>query len=262
MRHLIAVSAFAVLAGVLALPTFAQDAATQPAEAMTVTVKSIAGKSAYWLDTTVQKAKWARLATGQKLPEGAIVRTGFRTEVTLAFADKSDVVIEAASKIGVTEFRKSGGQTKTYLKGKYGAVRATIHRDKGPNDFRIVTPVATCAAMGTFGRINLAGLAQTMGAADAVIVTGKSGVWVLFRGAGQKDVKGGEVSNGTMNSVDIQRMMDDLRLINWDDGFSDVERALLDRWGGGRNYFVMLGFRPFSTYFQIICVRNGQHIEE
>ena len=244
MNTRIITAAATLLAGFAALPTSAEDAATQPAgAALTVTVKSITG-AAYRLDTTAAKPRWVRLSLDEKLGEGAIVRTGFGSEATLVFADNSVVILEAATKIGITEFRREDGLTKTYLLGKYGAVRATIHKDKGPNDFRIVTPVATCAAIGTGGRINLNALNSPVFGPNRAVLSGFSGTWLIYRTGNTwryKSVRKGEVSDGVLNSIALKKIQRDLRMIASGPGLTPSERTLLDLFGEGRNHFVLTG---------------------
>ncbi len=124
-------------------------------EPLTVTVKELTGTAQKLVGG--EKAKWVALKVGEKLDEKTVIRTGFRTRVVLAFADNSTVEIKRATKMGIAEFRKEGKVTKTRLGLKYGAMRTTVERARGPNDFTVTTPVATLAVTGSGGDASYTG---------------------------------------------------------------------------------------------------------
>ena len=119
----------------------------QQAQPLTVTVKSVAGTAHRLLPG--DEPEWAPLEAGEKLDETSIIRTGLRSKVVLAFADNSTVTVNRATKMGIAEFRKRGEVTQTKLGLKYGSLRATVEKAKGPNDFTVATPVGTMAVTGS-----------------------------------------------------------------------------------------------------------------
>jgi len=134
----------------------APAAAKAEGEALVVTVKEVAGK-AQRLDAGQKDPKWVPLKAGDKLSELTLIRTGLRSKVVLAMADRSTVVIDRATKMGVAEFRKKGKVAKTRLSLKYGSMRPTVHSARGPNDFAVSTPVATLAIPGSGGPLSFCG---------------------------------------------------------------------------------------------------------
>jgi len=136
-------------------PVWAQSkpAATKPADAekgakLAITVKEVAGRVQKMV-TEDGKKTWAPLKAGEAVDEMTVIRTGFRSKVVLQFSDNSVVEVHRATKMGVAEFRKKGKVVKTRLGLKYGSMRTTVERARGPNDFTVATPVATMAVTGS-----------------------------------------------------------------------------------------------------------------
>jgi len=119
----------------------------KPATPMKATVVSVSGpaqKSA----VAGKDSKWLPLKKGDVLSDMTIVRTGMRSKVVLEFADRARITINSATKFGIGEVRRKGNLVKARLGLKYGTIRAKVDVTKGPNDFRIRTPVATLSVRG------------------------------------------------------------------------------------------------------------------
>ena len=126
-----------------------KEPATAPAapDAGKVTVVSVSGSAQKFV--AANGKKWLPLKAGDALAELTLIRTGFGAKVVLRFADRSEVVVNNGTKMGIGEFRTKGEQTKTRLGLKYGTIRASVDTSKGPQDFQVRTPVATLSVRGT-----------------------------------------------------------------------------------------------------------------
>ena len=190
---------------------------------------------------------WYRVHKDQEMSVYTIIRTGFNSHVKLAFADNSVVTMESATMMGISEFRKHGKITKTHLHLKYGALRMTIHKARGPNDWRVQTPVITLSALGTTGRLVYR---------DGVLHQGQAGTWGVSEGP-QKTVKPGELANGKHRSINIVKTLFDVLMLDTGKGLSDEERKLLRYRGGGRNIF-QLTSNPVAR--PTVNSNSGHHI--
>ncbi len=234
-----------VLAVVVALTLLAPQALTQNApkaaakaagEPLTVKVKDLKG-IVKRLSAAQKAPKWVPVKVDETLDELTVIRTGFRSEVTLEFADNSIVIIEAATRLGIAEFRKDKGVTRTRLHMKHGAIRATIHKARGPNDFTVTTPVAICGAIGTGGRISYT---------NGLLLIGNSGNWRITRGHQVKNVKAGELSNGRKNSIEIKKYLAAVKFLGLGQGLTPQELKSHINHGSGRGDLrITQGHRTF-----------------
>ena len=124
------------------------DTKAAPAGGGKVTVTEVSGL-AQKCDASKEPVKWEPLKVGDELGEKAIIRTGLSSSAVLKFEDRSDVRVGSATKVGISEFRKDGAKVKTRLGLKYGSVRAHVHSERGPADFRVTTPTATLSVRGS-----------------------------------------------------------------------------------------------------------------
>jgi len=113
-----------------------------------VTVESVTG-SASKCNTSEGKGSWTPVKVGDKLDELTLIRTGLGSQVVLVFEDRAKFTVKSASKIGIATVRKSDGVYRANLGLKYGAMKASIDRSKGENDFRVATPVGALAVKGS-----------------------------------------------------------------------------------------------------------------
>ena len=154
MRRLIAIllvasAASAFAAGPTTKPAAAKPKAPEPAaENLKVTVVSVAGPAQKLLAGKGQ-TKWQPLKAGEELGELTVIRTGLGAKVVLKFEDRGEVIVNNATKIGLGELRKKGNEATARLGLKYGTIRASVEAEKGKNDFRIATPVATLSVRGS-----------------------------------------------------------------------------------------------------------------
>lgn len=197
---------------------------------LTITIKAVRG-SVKRKHLAAANPAWQPVKVGDTLDEMTIIITGFRSEVTIEFGDNSVLVIESSTQIGIAHCRKTTRLTRTEVNLKYGAIRPTIHKAKGPNDYRVVTPVATLAAIGTSGRI-------LYGVTRGLMLSGRTGIWVIIRHYSRKNVKAGELSDGMRNSSEIKKILADLRTTNASGGLSAVERRLLNLRGSGNDFLL------------------------
>ncbi len=97
------------------------------------------------------KAKWETVKVGDVLGDLTVIRTGLGSKVVIRLGDRSEVTIRSATKVGIKEFSKKGKVANMRLGLKYGALRARVDASRGPNDFRVSTPVATLSVRGSGG---------------------------------------------------------------------------------------------------------------
>ena len=124
------------------------DSTGAPASGGKVTVAAVTGL-AQKCDASQEPVEWKPLKVGDELGEKAIIRTGLSSSVVLKFEDRSDVRVGSVTKVGISEFRKDGAKVKTRLGLKYGSVRAHVHSERGPADFRVTTATATLSVRGS-----------------------------------------------------------------------------------------------------------------
>ena len=113
-----------------------------------VTVESVRG-SVSKCATSEGKNNWTPVKVGDKLDEFVVIRTGLGSQVVLVFEDRAKFTVKSASKIGIATVRKSDGVFRAKLGLKYGAMKASIDRSNGENDFRVATPVGALAVRGS-----------------------------------------------------------------------------------------------------------------
>lgn len=193
-------------ASALAAPPPAEKAAPKaPAAAgapksvpLKATVVSVSGPAQKLLAAEAGK-KWEPLEAGEELSELTVIRTGLGAKVVLKFADRGELVINNATKIGIGELRQKGDEVKADLGLKYGTVRASVDSSRGKNDFRISTPVATLSVRGSWANVGF--MADSPRMLDA-----GAGLWRVLRlltlaearpDIAERIVQAGEVANST-----------------------------------------------------------------
>ncbi len=220
-----------------ALAGFAQDHPPNApdavaGEALVVTVKEVKGTAARQVPDKNQP--WVPLRAGDRIEEGTLIRTGFRSGVTLLFADNSVVKIGSGTMMGVGGFRKDGKVTRTRIRLQRGTIRANVHKARGPNDFRVATPVAALAVVGTSGQIRFS---SDLGLQHC----GYTGVWRVLVGTRKRLVVAGEFTDGnlTRSIILIQngRVVRVIPLF----GLSQAEQDALLHHGSGRGILHVFG---------------------
>jgi len=195
------------------------------AEKLAVTVASVTGQ-AEWL-AAGQQDKWQRLKAGDKIGELSVIRTGLRSKVVLKFADRGEVEVGPASKIGIAEFRKRGSSSTTRLGLKYGSMRATVDSTRGPNDTKISTPVATLSVRGSQADIGYGG-------GNDLKVHGRKGQWRVASGERTRTIGPGESTDGNLTaSMELMKGRRDSHMAVA--GLSDKEIELITNYRPPRN---------------------------
>lgn len=218
----------------------ADDAKAAPAAEpapMTATVVSVTGIAEKRL-TSQPNSKWEPLKAGDVLGELALVRTGLGAKVVLRFGDRGDVTVKGGTKVGIGTFRKQGTLVRTHLGLKYGSLHARVHRERGPNDFRVTTPVATLSVRGSTAHIGSWGY--------ALGVNGVIGLWYVDAEGKTQIVQPGESTDQDLTQWDqITQYDGDIKLIQYFGDLSPQELWNLLQNGGGRGLFEALG-NPIS----------------
>jgi len=213
--------------------------ATAPAEEGTplqVTVKAVEGVAQRLVPGT--RDQWVALKVGDQLDETTIIRTGFRTRVVLTFADRAEIVVRRATKMGIGGFRQDGQVTRARLGIKYGAIRAQVEKARGLSDFRITTPVSTLAITGTSGELAyMADFGYRLRCGD--------GTWTCQVGGKTRHVEPTEQTSSTMTRhVEAVKAASAPQLGDAFGGLSTAEKSSLVQSGGGRG---AIGFAGAGT---------------
>ncbi len=161
-----------------------------PLKATVVSVSGIAEKRL----ASDPKSKWEPLKVGDVLGELALVRTGLGAKVVLKFSDCGDVTVKSATKVGIGTFRKQGKLVKARLGLKYGSLHARVRRERGPNDFKVATPVATLSVRGSHAHIGSWG--------HALGVNGVVGLWNVDAQGKKRVVHPGESTDENLTHCD------------------------------------------------------------
>ena len=169
-------------------------------EKLQVTVLSVTGQAEKLLSG--QGQEWTALKAGEKLDELTIIRTSLRTKVVLKFADRGQTVVGSGTQLGIGEFRKTKGNlVVTRLGLKYGRLSVAVDSSRAPNDYAIVTPVATLSVRGTKGDIFWTG--------RQVYLYGSEGTWHVAVDDRSRHVVAGESTDGNLTpSIDLTKDRD------------------------------------------------------
>jgi hypothetical protein len=123
---------------------------TAPADSKAATVASVSGRAQ---KLQAGQEKWQDIAAGDQLDQQTVIRTGLRSRVVLKFQDRAEVVVEDATKVGISEFLQTGTRVRAQVGLKYGSIHVDVPKQNGPTDFSVSTPVATLSIRGTAGEI-------------------------------------------------------------------------------------------------------------
>jgi hypothetical protein len=126
----------AVLLIAIVIPAAAQTSAV---------VQSFSGK----VEFQPAGGSWTAVSTGQTIPEGATISTGFRSEAVLRIGD-STLEVQPLTRMRIDELAEREGTVKTDLYLRVGRVKAEVRRTGGlQQEFRLRSPVSTAAVRGT-----------------------------------------------------------------------------------------------------------------
>ncbi len=108
-------------------------------------VKSFSGK----VEIRTPGSGWAAVQSGQRIPTGATISTGFRSEAVLEVGTAT-LEVKPLTRMRLDELIEKEGTVKTDLYLRVGRVKANVSRTQGlQNDFRLRSPVSTAAVRGT-----------------------------------------------------------------------------------------------------------------
>lgn len=183
-----------VLAGV-SIALAAETPATQPAataakDTLQASVVSVSG-SAQQCNGDDPKAVWKPLRAGEILSVHTLIRTGLGAKVVLQLADRGEVTIKSATKIGIRDCRREGDVARMGVGLKYGTVKAKVNRAAGPNDFKIHTPVATLSVRGSAGTTSYS-------AGFGMQFHSQQSTWNVQTNMGSKGVEQGASTDGNL----------------------------------------------------------------
>ena len=119
----------------------------QMAERLNVVVKDVKGDVEIMLPNTLQ---WLPAKAGRKFSQGAQIRTGPFSSVSLVFANSSVALVDSFTFMTVERFFKSGNVVTTRINLIVGSLVSTLN-DGVPfeNDYKIVTPSRTASLRGS-----------------------------------------------------------------------------------------------------------------
>ena len=214
---------------------------TAPAEDRPAKVLSVSGRAQKLLAGQGQD-KWQDLAVGDLLDKQTIIRTGLRSRVVLKFQDRAEVIIEDATKVGISEFLQSGKQVQAKLGLKYGSIHVDVPKESGPTDFSVSTPVATLSIRGTAGGINFS-------SDTGMHLSSERGTWRAVSGNRHRDVGAGQSTTGTL--VPHLELVQTNRSTSPGDFFGGTDSAeknfIQNAGNGGRAVIIITGSSSTNT---------------
>ena len=164
-----------------------------PLNATVVSVTGIAEKRL----ASDPKGEWEPIKVGDVLGPLTMIRTGLGAKVTLKFAERSTLTVKSGTKIGISDCYKKGRLVRTHLGLKYGSIRTKVDRSRGPNDFKVATPVATLSIRGSGGHTAFSGDRGFGHGTD-------TGSYNVTSGNGRSNnVNQGETNDGNRNPSDV-----------------------------------------------------------
>ena len=103
-------------------------------------------------------AEWTAVTEGMKIPVGATISTGFKSEAVLDLGS-SEVFVKQLTRMSIREVAEKNSTITTNLNLRLGRIQADVKTSKGlKHNFTIKTPVSTAAVRGTkfnFDGINI-----------------------------------------------------------------------------------------------------------
>jgi hypothetical protein len=92
---------------------------------------------------------WQKASTGTRIPTGAMISTGFKSEASLEI-DSALLLIKPLTRMRIDELVQKEGVISTDLHLRVGRVRANVKAIEGlQNEFKLTSPVSTAAVRGT-----------------------------------------------------------------------------------------------------------------
>lgn len=112
--------------------------------AQTATITDVSGKV-----EVLQNNQWRAAQTGDSLPLGATISTGFNSSATLAVGNAT-LQVRPLSRMQIEELVERDGVLRTNVSMPVGRVRADVRTTEGlTNDFQIRSTVSTASVRGT-----------------------------------------------------------------------------------------------------------------
>lgn len=124
----------------------AAPAENSTAEELTATVVSVKGSAEV---REGADKPWRAVKVWDEYSEGAEIRTGYRSEVSLEFSDNSKITINRVSLFRVDKFHREGNKVVTRSHLSYGKVRAGVEKGPAVSDYKITTSMGTLGVNGT-----------------------------------------------------------------------------------------------------------------
>ena len=115
------------------------------AAVLTATITEVAGK----VECKLPGKEWQSAKTGDVLPAGSLISTGFKSTAILK-TEAATLTVKPVTRLSLEELVKSEGTTKTQMFLMTGRVRAEVTPKDGEKaEFKIKSPTATASVRGT-----------------------------------------------------------------------------------------------------------------
>ena len=115
------------------------------AAVLTATITEVAGK----VECKLPGKGWQSAKTGDVLPAGSLISTGFKSTAILK-TEAATLTVKPVTRLSLEELVKSEGTTKTQMFLMAGRVRAEVTPKDGEKaEFKIKSPTATASVRGT-----------------------------------------------------------------------------------------------------------------
>ena len=115
------------------------------AAVLTATVTEVAGK----VECKLPGTNWRAAKTGDVLPAGSLISTGFKSTAILK-TESATLTVKPVTRLSLEELIKSEGTTKTQMFLMTGRVKAEVTPHEGEKaEFKVKSPTATASVRGT-----------------------------------------------------------------------------------------------------------------
>ena len=112
---------------------------------LTATITEIAGK----VECKLPGNDWQAAKTGDILPAGSLISTGFKSTAILK-TESATLTVKPVTRLSLEELIKSEGTTKTQMFLMAGRVKAEVTPKEGEKaEFKVKSPTATASVRGT-----------------------------------------------------------------------------------------------------------------
>ncbi len=166
-----------------------------------------------------QGGAWLTARKGASIKKGALISTGFKSEMTVKI-DGSVIVVKALTRLKIEDIAKKNEAVSSEVFVNVGSIKANVKPASTKKvEFKVKTPVATASVRGTSGIIS----------ADGQLI-GLTGVWDYSNNIGQHaDVSVGNVVSVDSHGIIVSPQINALNRssVDYKNSLADVEKYIM-----------------------------------